>query len=124
MTAIGAALFVIAGRADGAVRHADGLDQIGVASRMADSDRPWFAFRIASAEVEGATRIDGEILKGGKLACSEIDRQSLGHGPKIDNERAQQGDRLALGIEANVPIAARAAAVESRAAVVESGANL
>src|ERR1700722_7485071 len=98
MTTIGAALFVIAGGADGAVRHADGLDQIGVASRMANSDRPGFAVWIASAQIKIAARIDGEILKGGKLARSEIDRQSLGDGPKIDNKRAQQGDRLALGI--------------------------
>ena len=75
--------FVIARGTDRAVGNAERIDQFVVAARMADSNGPRLAVWVASSEIEIAARIDRKILEGSKLTRSEIDRQPLGHGPKI-----------------------------------------
>jgi hypothetical protein len=103
---------VVAGSAYGSVGNANRVNQLVVAARMTNADRPGLAVWVAPSEVKVAAGIDGKIGERLKLARSEIDSQPLSNGTKIENQGAEQRDGLAIRVEMNVPIGDRAAGFE------------
>jgi hypothetical protein len=105
----GALPLVVAGCANCPVRHADRIDQLSVAARMADSNRPWCAVRAAASEIEVASGVDRVAPAGLQLAHRHVDRKAFGDCSKIENQRTDEHDRPTAWIQLNVAIADRAA---------------
>ena len=59
-TAACTSTFVVARRADRAVRDADGVDELAIASRMPDAYGPGRAIDATSSEEQVPARVDGE----------------------------------------------------------------
>jgi len=96
---------VIAGGTYRAVRNTNGVDDLVVAARVANTDGPEVAVHVAAAEIKIAARIDGKMSEGLKFARGEIDRHTLGNGAEIENQGAKQRDRFAVRVQGNVAIA-------------------
>ena len=100
----GGSALIVARSAHGPVGHANGVNQFVVAARMTNADGPRLAVRVEATEIEVATGVDGKIGERLKLACGEIDRQSLGDRTEIENQGAEQCDGLAIRVETNISI--------------------
>ena len=78
------AALVVAGRAYGAIGDANGIDEFAVAAGVTDADGPGLVIRIATAQIEIAAGIDGEVLENGELARSEIHGEAFGNGAEVE----------------------------------------
>src|SRR5438105_1855425 len=61
VTVAGTTPLVVPRSADGAIGHADGVDERAIAARMTDPDGPRGAVRPASSNEEVAARVDSEV---------------------------------------------------------------
>ena len=75
---------------------------------MTDADGPRSAVRIAAGDVEIPAGVDRIVLQRTELTRRHIDRQAFRNSSQIENQRAQQRDRLLIRIEENISIADRA----------------
>ena len=106
----GTSALIVAGCAHRAIRNVERIAQGVGQTRVPNSHRPWPASLVAPANVHIASRVDREIPEGAKFVCSHIDRQPLGDGAKIEQQRAKQRNCLAIRIEAHISIRCRSAA--------------